>query len=265
VDATRGVAALPLAAALEAGEDAVGGKAMGLSRLVRIGLPVPDAVVLPIGWAGDADDLLNAVRHLRPAFAVRSSAAGEDSAERSAAGQYETVTGVRRHADIEAAVARCRASAGSQRVRAYAGDDAAAGLAIVIQHQVNAGRSGVAFSLDPVTGLSDDVLVEAVFGFGEGLVAGLITPDAYRVAAGGAVQARVSAKPVVVTASGRRRRLPPERQTARTLRDDEARAVAALVRTAERGFGFPVDVEFCFEGSRLWLVQCRPVTGVRTP
>jgi hypothetical protein len=51
VDATRGVAALPLAAALEAGEDAVGGKAMGLSRLVHIGLPVPDAVVLPIGRA----------------------------------------------------------------------------------------------------------------------------------------------------------------------------------------------------------------------
>ena len=264
MDATRGVAALPLAAALEAGEDAVGGKAIGLSRLVRIGLPVPDAVVLPIGWAGDANDLLDAVGHLRPPFAVRSSAAGEDSTERSAAGQYETVTGVRRHADIEAAVARCRASAASQRVRAYAGDGAAGGLAIVIQHQVNAGRSGVAFSVDPITGLADQVLVECVFGFGEGIVAGLISPDTYRVTADGAVQARVSSKPLAVTAAGRRRRLPPERRTARTLRDDEARSVAELVRTAERGFGLPVDVEFCFERSRLWLVQCRPVTGVRT-
>jgi pyruvate, water dikinase len=196
---------------------------------------------------------------------VRSSAAGEDSAERSAAGQYETVTGIRRHADIEPAVTRCRASATSWRVRSYAGDDAAAGLAIVIQHQVNAGRSGVAFSVDPITGLADQVLVEAVFGFGEGLVAGLITPDAYRVAADGTVRARVSSKPLAVTAAGRRRRLPLERQTARTLRDDEARSVAALARAAEAGFGVPVDVEFCFEGSRLWLVQCRPVTGVRTP
>jgi len=49
---------------------------------------------------------------------------------------------------------------------------------------------------------------------------------------------------------------------ARTLRDDEAVAVSRLVREAEGGFGGPVDVEFCFEGSRLWLLQCRPVTAM---
>jgi pyruvate,water dikinase len=48
----------------------------------------------------------------------------------------------------------------------------------------------------------------------------------------------------------------------RTLRDDEARDVADLVRRAEAGFGRPVDVEFCFEGRTLWLVQCRPITTV---
>ena len=48
--------------------------------------------------------------------------------------------------------------------------------------------------------------------------------------------------------------------TTRTLRDDEAREVAELVRRAETGFGRPVDVEFCFEGRMLWLVQCRPIT-----
>jgi phosphoenolpyruvate synthase/pyruvate phosphate dikinase len=54
--------------------------------------------------------------------------------------------------------------------------------------------------------------------------------------------------------------LPAERRVARVLRDDEARAVAALVRQAEEGFERPVDVEFCFEGVRLWAVQCRPIT-----
>ena len=48
----------------------------------------------------------------------------------------------------------------------------------------------------------------------------------------------------------------------RTLRDDEASEVAELVRAAERGFGRPVDVEFCFEAARLWLLQCRPVTAM---
>jgi phosphoenolpyruvate synthase/pyruvate phosphate dikinase len=48
--------------------------------------------------------------------------------------------------------------------------------------------------------------------------------------------------------------------TLRTLRDDEARSIAALTRRAEDGFGHPVDVEFCFEGPRPWLVQCRALT-----
>jgi pyruvate,water dikinase len=146
-------------------------------------------------------------------------------------------------------------------VHAYLGGSEAA-MAVVIQHQVAAGRSGAAFSIDPVSGSRDAVLVEAVFGFGEGLVGGLVTPDTYRVEADGRVRARRACKPVALDAVGRRRQLPEERRTARTLRDDEAAAVARLVRRAEAGFGGPVDVEFCFEGARLWLLQCRPVTGI---
>jgi phosphoenolpyruvate synthase/pyruvate phosphate dikinase len=264
VDAAAGIAALPLAAAATAGEASVGGKAMGLARLAQLGLPVPDAVVLPVGWAGDADDLLAAAAGLRPPFAVRSSAVGEDSSSHSAAGQYETVTGVRGAAELEAAVARCLASARSERVRAYTGG-ASAPMAVVIQHQVAAGRSGVAFSVDPISGRRDEVLVEAVFGFGEGIVGGLVSPDRYRVSADGVVRARRSLKLVALEASGRRRRLPPERRLSRTLRDNEAVGVADIVRQAEAGFGAAVDVEFCFEGPRLWLLQCRLVTGLEGP
>jgi phosphoenolpyruvate synthase/pyruvate phosphate dikinase len=261
VDAAAGIAAVPLADAAAAGEEAVGGKAMGLARLVGLGLPVPDAVILPVGWAGDDDDLAAATAQVRPPFAVRSSAVGEDSAGRSAAGQFETVTGVRTAAALAPAVARCLASAASSRAAAYLGD-APAPMAVVIQHEVAAGRSGVAFSVDPVSGLRDEVLVEAVFGHGEGMVGGLVSPDRYRVSEAGRVRVRRSVKPVALDPAGRRRRLPDERRTARTLRDDEAVAVSELVRRAEAGFGSPVDVEFCFEGPRLWLLQCRPVTAL---
>jgi pyruvate,water dikinase len=54
--------------------------------------------------------------------------------------------------------------------------------------------------------------------------------------------------------------LPPQRRLARVLRDDEAVRVADLVLRAESGFERPVDVEFCFAGRDLWLVQCRPIT-----
>jgi phosphoenolpyruvate synthase/pyruvate phosphate dikinase len=260
VDAAAGVAPLTLADAGPAGEGVVGGKAMGLSRLVALGLPVPDAVVLPVGWAGGDGELAAAVAGLRPPFAVRSSAVGEDSSGRSAAGQFETVSGVQSAAGLGPAVARCLASAGSARAEAYVGEEAP--MAVVIQHQVAAGRSGVAFSVDPVSGARDEVLVEAVFGHGEGIVGGLVSPDRYRVSDAGAVRVRRAVKPVAMEPSGRRRRLAAERQLARTLRDDEAVAVARLVRKAEAGFGGPVDVEFCFEGARLWLLQCRPVTAM---
>jgi phosphoenolpyruvate synthase/pyruvate phosphate dikinase len=261
VDAAPGITALPLGAAAAAGEAAVGGKAMGLARLVALGLPVPDAVILPVGWTGDDDDLAAATANVRPPFAVRSSAVGEDSADRSAAGQFETVTDVRSTAALGPAVARCLASAASGRAAAYLGG-AGAPMAVVIQHEVAAGRSGVAFSVDPVSGRRGEVLVEAVFGHGEGMVGGLVSPDRYRVSDAGRVRVRRSVKAVALDPAGRRRRVPDERRTARTLRDDEAVAVSELVRRAEAGFGAPVDVEFCFEGPRLWLLQCRPVTAL---
>jgi phosphoenolpyruvate synthase/pyruvate phosphate dikinase len=60
-------------------------------------------------------------------------------------------------------------------------------------------------------------------------------------------------------------RLLPERRLARVLRDHEARAVAELVVRAEHGFEMPVDVEFCWRGETLWLVQCRPITALDGP
>ena len=69
---------------------------------------------------------------------------------------------------------------------------------------------------------------------------GEVSPDRYSIA-GGRVRARAAG-------------------TLRTLRDDEVGALVGLVRQAEEGFGVPVDVEFCFERRRLWLLQCRPIT-----
>lgn len=207
----------------------IGGKAEGLIRLRELELPVPPFVAVPVGEEVDEA----AVAALGEPLAVRSSAVGEDAADRSAAGQYETVLGVTQ-ATLRDAVAHVRSS--TARAQAYgAGGD----VAVVVQWQVPATRAGVAFSRDPVSG-DDSVLIECALGGGEAVVSGEVTPDRYRVE-----DERVRARATGVI---------------RTLRDDEAREVAGLVRRAEAGFGMPVDVEFCFEGRTLWLVQCRPVT-----
>jgi pyruvate,water dikinase len=261
---------LTLDEAAERGIDAVGGKAAGLARLAALGLPVPDALVLPADaharWlAGDGlDPALADAAALGQPLAVRSSATDEDRADRSAAGQYESVMGVAGAEGLAAAVEHCYRAAQGERATAYRDDGGAALVALVIQREVAAGRAGVAFSADPVSGRRDAVLIEAVFGHGEGIVAGEVTPDRYAIARdGGAVRARRAEKRVACDGRGGLRELPAERRLARVLTDDEARAVAALVDQAEAGFGRPVDVEFCFERRHLWAVQCRPITTLR--
>jgi phosphoenolpyruvate synthase/pyruvate phosphate dikinase len=209
----------------------IGGKAEGLIRLQELGLPVPPFVAVAVGEDVDEAE----VATLGEPLAVRSSAVGEDAPDRSAAGQYATVLGVTRDT-LPAAVAHVRSS--TDRARAYG---ASGEVAVVVQRQVPATRAGVAFSRDPISA-ADEVLIECALGRGDAVVSGEVTPDRYRVAGD-----RVGARATGAT---------------RTLRDDEAREVAELVRRAEAGFGRPVDVEFCFEGRKLWLVQCRPITTI---
>jgi pyruvate,water dikinase len=212
-------------------EEAVGGKAAGLARLRQLGLPVPPYVVVPVG--APPPDPAAVIARLGEPLAVRSSAVGEDAADRSAAGQYETVLDVGRDALLDA-IEHVRA--GTARARAYG---AGGEVAVVLQRQVPATKAGIAFSRDPVSAV-DAVVVECAFGGGEAVVSGEVTPDRYRVEAG-RVRARVAG-------------------ALRTLRDDELLRLLELVRRAEDGFGRPVDVEFCFERRTLWLVQCRPIT-----
>lgn len=222
----------------------LGGKGAGLARLVELGLPVPPAVVVPVDAGGVLDDPGSVVDLLGEPLAVRSSAVGEDAPDRSAAGQYESRMGVTADG-LREAVADVYRSAGSDRARAYRGSDTS-GMAVVVQREVRSDRAGVAFSVDPVAGEAG-VLIECVFGHGEQLVSGRANPDRYRVSDDGGVTTRVALR------SG------PHR-TVRSLRDDEARAVASLTRQAAAGFHQPVDVEFCFERGTLWLVQCRAIT-----
>jgi phosphoenolpyruvate synthase/pyruvate phosphate dikinase len=248
----------------------VGGKARGLGRLTALDLPVPEALVLGVaaharflacGSLADEDrrDLAAAAEQLGEPLAVRSSAADEDSDDKSAAGQYESVMGVRGADALIEAVRACYEAADSRRARAYRGEGVAQ-VGIVIQREISSSRAGVAFSVDPVSASGESVVIEAAFGHGEGIVSGQVGPDRYLV---GRDDLRVSARRAdkAVMSDGRTLiAVARHRRLARALRDDEALAVAEMTMRAEQGFGGPVDVEFCFEGPQLWLVQCRPIT-----
>jgi phosphoenolpyruvate synthase/pyruvate phosphate dikinase len=263
---------LDLADADAAGVERVGGKAIGLAKLCALGLPVPETRILPAAahrrWLKhrglapeDRESLREVVAELGRPLAARSSATDEDAGERSAAGQYESVMGIGTEQALAEAAEMIFRTAGGERARAYR-DGEPPDVALVIQREIAAQRAGIGFSADPVSGDRSSVLLEVVFGHGEGAASGQVTPDRYRVSSDGAVAARVADKALLVDRSGQLAPTGKERRIARTLRDDEARELAAMIRVAERGMGRAVDVEFCFAGPVLWAVQCRPITAL---
>jgi len=238
----------------------VGGKADGLARLRAMGLRVPDAVAL-VGLSIDADAAafdacVQAVveRFGEGRLAVRSSAIGEDGAEASFAGQYETVLDVEGAPAIGDAIRTCLHSAETARASAYRdARDAEAGLdapamSLVVQRMVDARASGVCFTACPVTSRRDRLVIDSVAGLGEALVSGAASPDhdEYLRAAG-----RFDATERAGTAS--------------VLTDAERRRIVDDALRAERASGKPLDLEWSIDrdGQLHWL-QARPITTLGT-
>jgi len=206
-------------------------------------------------------------------LAVRSSAAGEDSAQASFAGQFDSVLGVDGSSmpAVTDAVRRVWASAFHAHARAYEGARGGAGvrMAVILQAMVDPRASGVAFAADPVSGARDTAVVSAVYGLGEGLVSGALDADTWHVPAGaGELQPAIVRKDraVRMTAGGGTAFVPvPEDLAARpALTDDEVRRLAVCVRGLSERLGGPQDVEWAVVdepgGARLVLLQTRPIT-----
>jgi pyruvate,water dikinase len=176
--------------------------------------------------------------------AVRSSACAEDSEAASFAGQQETFLGVDGAEEVCAKVVECWASFFSERAifyRSHKGalDDLA--MAVVVQRMVEAEKAGVMFTVDPVQRRRDRMIVEAIAGLGERLVAGEVTPDHYVVDRTGELK---------------RERLA----SGGVLSSEELRELAVLGVALEDRFGGPQDVEWAIAGGRVYLLQSRPVT-----
>ncbi|UFS97955.1 PEP/pyruvate-binding domain-containing protein [Nocardia huaxiensis] len=260
-----------------AGGELVGGKAAALDRLIGWGFPVPAAVVVTADayravatqpavaavldrlFAGadvPADEIDAAFQRagLPPEIAtrvraaarqvgaglpvaVRSTATVEDMDASSFAGQYDSVLDVDATAPdaVESAVLAVFSSLHHAAPRAYrralgiAERDAA--MAALIMPMVPAVRSGVLFTQDP-TGPANTVRIETVTGLADVLVSGKRTPHVLRVRDG-----------IVPADAG-----------------PEIMPLLTAARELERRAGCPQDVEWAWDGERLWLVQARPIT-----
>ncbi len=251
----------------------VGGKAAGLARLRDAGCDVPAWFVVTPACCDD-DGVLDALARIvadgdcgdaqGATFAVRSSALVEDGANASYAGQFESRLFVPRDGVLEA-IARVRASAGSDAARAYAGSSDIAAMAVVVQRMVDGEAGGVAFGVDPVDG-SDVVVVTAAYGLTCGVVDGDLVVDTWRVERDGTIGTRTIAEKdrMHVRAPGGTTAVAVDAplRARPVLGDDAVIAIASLVRRIANAAGTPQDVEFTVRDGRLWALQARPVTAI---
>jgi len=117
--------------------------------------------------------------------AVRSSATAEDLPTASFAGQQETYLNVHGDSNLLNKVKDCWASLFTPRAIYYRHeqgfDNVKVGLAVVVQRMAQSDKSGIAFSIDPVSNDKEKIVIEAIFGLGEYIVGGKVTPDHYEV------------------------------------------------------------------------------------
>jgi rifampicin phosphotransferase len=202
------------------------------------------------------------------ACAVRSSATAEDLPTASFAGQQDTYLNVLGSAAILKHVSRCWASLFTERAVTYrlrnGFDHRKVRMAVVVQQMLFPQAAGVLFTADPVTSNRKVVSIEASFGLGEALVAGLVNADVYKVRDGEVVVKAVAAKKLAVHAwpAGGTRGLAiePESQEKPALTDAQIVRLARLGRRIEAHFGHPQDIEWCLVDDGFQIVQSRPIT-----
>lgn len=204
-----------------------------------------------------------------PLVAVRSSATAEDLPEASFAGQQATFLNISDKYELLIAILSAWASLFEARAIFYREqqkfDHFKIGIAVPVQIMVQSETSGVMFTVDPVTSDKDDIIIEAVFGLGEMIVGGRVTPDHYVV---DKKTLKIKSKTIVAQSEQMVRAKKDNKvvsvsrafQKAQKLPDEKIVELAKIGKKIEDHYFFPQDLEWAYERGKLYLVQTRPVT-----
>ena len=200
----------------------------------------------------------------------RSSATLEDLPDAAFAGLYATGTGIRGVEEVLLWVRHCWASLYDPAAVAYRREhgfvEEHAAMAVIVQRLVPAEVAGVAFTVDPVSGQRDRVVLNAAWGLGASVVDGLVEPDTFVVErTGPRIVSRTvgdKATRAGATPTAPREAVPAAQRRQPTLDDPTIIAIAKLALRAEALWEQPVDVEWALANGQVWLLQSRPATGI---
>lgn len=205
--------------------------------------------------------------------AVRSSATAEDLPDASFAGQQETFLNVKGEANVVNKIRSSWASLFTPRAIFYRQekkfDHFKVGLSAVVQKMVQSDISGVMFTIDPVTNQKDKIVIEAIWGLGEYIVLGVVTPDHYeiekeslKITEATCIKQRFMLKKV----DGKTiKTLVPENfQGLQKLDSNQIVKLAQIGEKIHQHYFFPQDIEWAIEKGKIYIVQTRPVTTTKS-
>jgi len=213
--------------------------------------------------------------------AVRSSATAEDLPQASFAGQHESYLNIKGEEALLNAVKKCFTSLYTDRAIKYREDNGFAhekvALSVGVQKMVRSDKasSGVGFTLEPESGFRDIVHISGVWGLGENIVQGTVTPDEFFVfkptllqGKNAIIQKKLGEKaktmiygndesnPVINIAT------PKEKQELFVLSDEEVTKIANWALIIENHYQKPMDIEWAKDGitNEIFIIQARPET-----
>tara|TARA_B100000315_G_scaffold260014_1_gene318745 strand:+ start:155 stop:2410 length:2256 start_codon:yes stop_codon:yes gene_type:complete len=209
--------------------------------------------------------------------AVRSSATAEDLPKASFAGQQSSFLNVWGEDSVVAAVQTCWASLFESRAIYYRSqqgfDHFKVGIAVPVQKMVASETSGVMFTIEPVTNDNSKMIIEAIYGLGEGLVSGEVNPDLYIInkmdlsicsKSLNRQQQQLERNPLIDhKKTNTWQTLPSKTQTQQKLTDKDILRLAMLGKQLEGHYRSPQDIEWAKENNKFYIVQTRPVTTLK--
>jgi pyruvate,water dikinase len=208
--------------------------------------------------------------------AVRSSATAEDLPDASFAGQQETYLNVRGADEVVEKTLKCWSSLFTPRAIFYRSEKGFAHekvfISVGIQKMVNSKAAGVMFTINPVTGDPDQIVIEGNYGLGEAVVSGAVTPDDFIVDKKTlkVIEKRIAKKTVQyirdpTTGKTVHVEVPPEKQDQPCINDAEILKLAELAKRIEQHYGKAQDIEWAIDSdlpfpNNVFIVQSRPET-----
>lgn len=207
-----------------------------------------------------------------PLVAVRSSATAEDLPTASFAGQQATFLNVQGEANLLEKVKEAWASLFTARAIFYRAtnkfDHFKVGIAVPVQRMVQSDFSGIMFTIDPVTNDKTKVVVDGIFGLGEMIVQGAVTPDHYVVdkASEKIIEKEVNIQEKIMTKKNGKTLITPvpkSKGSQAKLTDAQIIGLAREGKKLEKHYFFPQDIEWAIEKNKIYIVQTRPVTTTK--